>query len=184
MSCREYERYGMGYLYGELGPKEKSIMDAHCAMCSYCSEELGRDRTMLARFEALPVHKAPALDRARREPLPAHPWFLFFKSPFTAALAASLTLLVIGMAGMSPMQPSPTVHLKTDSTVLTWQDPDETALASVQCDLEDTGDSGNSLYDRVKQWEGRDEEDTVSILRKYESYHDEIKTLSLDAAGF
>jgi hypothetical protein len=50
--------------------------------------------------------------------------------------------------------------------------------------VEETRDSGDSLYDMVKRWERRDAEDTVSIVRKLESYHDKIKTLSLDAAGF
>ncbi len=184
MSCNEYERYGMAYLYGELGPKEKSIMDAHCGMCSSCSEELGRDRKMLARFETLPALNAPALDRGHQEARLNAPWFLFFKSPFTAALAASFMLLVLGLAGIVHFHGPQQAAMKADSSMLTWQDPDESALASVQWYVEDTRDSGNSLYDMVKRWERRDEEDTVSILRQLESCNDEIKTLSRESDRF
>ena len=57
MSCREFEKKGYLYLFGELTPSEETEFENHLNRCSACRNELEDARTMRERMGRLSLER-------------------------------------------------------------------------------------------------------------------------------
>jgi hypothetical protein len=195
MFCKDYERYGIGYLYGELSQGEKGYMDEHIKLCTACAEEVSRDREIQDLFSALPLNKAPVLplrnqsSSVSRRPLPGVPG----KGRLGLALAASLLMFFLGFTSISrideklpPQGGNAQGHPPGGAgrSALSWKSADEKGIETIQCTIDDMKNPGMTYYDIARLVGRRDRSETVVVLRGLESYNDEIKMLDRTSIGF
>ncbi|MGV8125448.1 MAG: hypothetical protein AB2L14_37365 [Candidatus Xenobiia bacterium LiM19] len=191
MSCREYDKYGILALYGELSDSERGRMETHMSTCSICREMREKDLRLREHIRELGTQKAPDVDletlyaRAGMQKDSITQWLsrIFFNPWRGLALASVVVLLLISFSVLLPVKKSEIS--KTDRVSdYAWQSSEDDSLEELQNTLGSMEGFGTSLYEINKRVERRCSDDIVYNIRAISSYEDEIAVMKKEIESF
>ncbi|MHC9541716.1 MAG: anti-sigma factor [Vulcanimicrobiota bacterium] len=191
MSCREYEKYGILALYGELSDSEREKMETHMSTCSICREMREKDLRLREHIRELGTLKAPDVDfealyaRAGIQKGNITQWLarIFFNPWRGLALASVVILLLVSFSVFLPVKKSEISRIDRVSDY-TWQSSEDLSLEELQNTLGSMEGFGTSLYEINKRVERRCSDDIVCNIRAISSYEDEIAVMKKEIESF
>jgi hypothetical protein len=190
MKCREFEKYGMLYLYHELSPAEKECMEDHLRDCQECRDEIHRATELRGLASKLPVMESPppsteviaALSEVgRRRSLS----FMGFNLRYVLAACAAIILVAAGfLLSAHHMPDSGEKAAVRELGAAVWSDNEETALTEIDGQVQQFTISDDSYYSLSNRIERRRHEDIVTQVRSLYAWEEEIGQLRDQINGF
>jgi len=105
--CKDYQKQIAGLLLGDLKPEEQKSLEEHLSECSICASEKDRYTETICRLQSVEDEPAPRHFFVHPQEMASNPWRLFLQlqRPWqSAAVVASVLLLLLGVAAISDLQ--------------------------------------------------------------------------------
>ena len=190
MECEHFKRHGILFLYHELSPSDRQLMEAHIRGCDFCREEIENARQTRALLPYAATADVPEvhvsvpevrLEKAISSARPALPELVSSLSSLFRRnlkyLVPAFTIMIVLCTCLSLQKTYVTKHIQEPSSgMLSWNG-DTDSFNKVHNQIADMENPERSLYEITEGVERRWSQDTLYRVRELYSRDEEITSI-------